>query len=106
MLAWNVRPGVSWLAQQLLTHAFISDADTPRLWATDAARENVRAELMPQWPAELCTLMTQCWDADPASRPSAREIAERLHPMLQPELFTDPSKLSAAASAGGCCAVQ
>ena len=93
------------LAQQLLTHAFLSDADTPRLWATDAAREGVRAELMPQWPAELCTMMTQCWNADPASRLSAREIAEKLHPLLQPERFTDPSKAGADAS-GGCCTVQ
>ena len=78
---------------------------TPRLWATDAACESVRPEVLPQWPAELCALMTQCWDADPASRPSAREIVERLHPLLQPERFTDPSKARADAS-GGCCAVQ
>lgn len=79
-------------------------ADTPKLWATDAARENVRPELYPNWPAPLCALMTECWDADPARRPSSRLVVERLHPMLQPELFTDPTK--AKADAGGCCAVQ
>ena len=78
---------------------------TARLWATDAAREGVRAEVLPQWPGELCKLMTQCWSADPASRPSAREIVEKLQPLLEPERFTDPSKAVADAS-GGCCAVQ
>jgi hypothetical protein len=80
-------------------------ADTPRLWATDAAKDNVRPELMPEWPLALCALMTECWDADPACRPSFRLIVERLHPMLQPALFTDPA-LKAADASGGCCAVQ
>ena len=81
------------------------DVDTAKLWATDAARDNVRPELPPEWPPALCALMTECWDADPARRPSFRVIIERLHPMLQPALFTDPT-VKAAEASGGCCAVQ
>jgi len=78
-------------------------ADTPKLWALDAAKDNVRPELRPEWPAALRTLMAECWDADPARRPSARVVVEKLHPMLQPALFTDPTK---APASDGCCSVQ
>lgn len=77
---------------------------TPKLWATDVTK-GVRPEQPDAWPAELRALMAECWDAEPTKRPSFKAVIDRLAPLLQPELFTDPTKKKPEPE-GGCCTLQ
>jgi hypothetical protein len=77
---------------------------TPRLWATDAATAGVRPEQHEAWHPVLRELMAACWDGDASKRPSFKVVIDNLAPLLQPALFTDPSKSRAAED--GCCALQ
>ena len=76
-------------------------------WAAQAANANARPELRETWRPELRELLTACWAADAAARPPMKQVVDRLAPLLQPELFTDPAKQRAAEAAQpDCCAVQ
>jgi hypothetical protein len=74
------------------------------MWAIDAAA-GVRPEQREAWPPVLSLTMADCWAAEPSQRPSFRIVIDRLAPMLQPQLFTDPTKPKAGAD-GGCCMLQ
>ena len=80
---------------------------TGKIWAIDAAA-GTRPELPAEWPAELRTLMVECWAHDPQARPSQRRVKARLLPLLRPEEFTYPGRGGAGAEAAGqpgcsCC---
>ena len=38
-----------------------------------------------KWPAELCKVITDCWNVDADSRPTFGEVAERLDALLERE---------------------
>jgi serine/threonine protein kinase len=78
---------------------------TPKLWATDAATAGTRPEQPEAWHPVLRDVMAACWDGDASKRPNLKVVIDKLAPLLQPALFTDPSK-PAADAAGGCCALQ
>ena len=81
------------------------------MWAQDAAK-GVRAELPDKWPEIVRTLIAECWDQDPAKRPSAADLMHRLEPHLQPSKHTAPAAKAAKGTAaaagadGGCCSLQ
>eukprot|EP00640_Fibrocapsa_japonica_P005578 CAMPEP_0113947586 /NCGR_PEP_ID=MMETSP1339-20121228/65605_1 /TAXON_ID=94617 /ORGANISM="Fibrocapsa japonica" /LENGTH=105 /DNA_ID=CAMNT_0000954251 /DNA_START=20 /DNA_END=337 /DNA_ORIENTATION=+ /assembly_acc=CAM_ASM_000762 len=45
-------------------------------------REGHRPPLDQSWPVELSSLLSRCWDADPACRPDFSEIEECLRIMI------------------------
>ena len=77
---------------------------TAEVWAAKAAREGTRPDLPEKWPAELRDIMATCWAADARARPTFKAVQQRLQPLLQPHLFTDPVK--AAAEEAACCSFQ
>ena len=44
-----------------------------------------RPPINKKWPAELCKLITDCWDTEVENRPSFRQVVERLDSMTSPE---------------------
>ena len=77
---------------------------TAEQWAAQAAREGTRPDLPEKWPEELRVIIASCWQADAAKRPTFKKVKDRLAPLRQPHLFTDPVK--AAAEEAACCSFQ
>ncbi|PNH04147.1 Mitogen-activated protein kinase kinase kinase 10 [Tetrabaena socialis] len=50
-----------------------------------------------RWPLQLCQLLRECWDVDPARRPAAAELAKRLH--LQQEALRRGPQTSSGSTA-------
>jgi hypothetical protein len=44
-----------------------------------------RPALNKKWPPELCSLITECWDADLEKRPEFEECVERIDLLLSKE---------------------
>lgn len=77
---------------------------TADAWAAEAARAGTRPDLPEKWSEALRTIMAACWAADASARPTFKTVLQRLAPLLQPKLFTDPVKAAAAEAA--CCSFQ
>ena len=77
---------------------------TAEVWAARAAKEGTRPDLPEKWPAELRAIIASCWVANAAERPRFKAVQERLAPLLQPRLFTDP--VAAAKEEAACCSFQ
>ena len=77
---------------------------TAEVWAARAAKEGARPDVPDKWPEELREIIKLCWSQDAAKRPRFQKVKERLKPLLQPHLFTDPVK--AAKEEAACCSFQ
>jgi serine/threonine protein kinase len=105
IMAWELQSRYMplFMRRKKVAHAMVEY--TPRMWAQDAAN-GVRAELPDKWPEIVRTLIAECWDQDPAKRPSAADLMHRLEPHLQPGKHTDPAAKAAKGAEGGCCTLM
>ena len=63
-------------------------ARVAELYAHRVAR-GFRPPLPRSWPEEVRKLVTDCWDARPASRPRASEVAKRLKKLVEGGVFAE-----------------
>ncbi|KAG2497721.1 hypothetical protein HYH03_004457 [Edaphochlamys debaryana] len=72
VLMWELMAGTS-------PHPRVDPASLPRL----VVRQGLRPAFPPTAPTEYCTLAALCWARQPATRPTAAQLVERLQLLLE-----------------------
>ncbi|KAG6811431.1 hypothetical protein H0H92_007392 [Tricholoma furcatifolium] len=87
LLCWEIFAGRRLAPDDMLVSRTFHDSFSGRKnsdFIENAIVEGYRPRLLPYFPADLRQLMTDCWEQEPAERPTTFTLAERLTQMLGP----------------------